>query len=389
MSETPEPIDNSMVIDGSDTTTTGAGAPPKAESVRDSVAAAFNEANEDNATDPENGDNKPVDAEEAEDKEVAAETEKKDKDAEKAEAKDDKEKVEKPKQDKAPTEKPNVEQETPAGKPKVEAPESFSERAKEQWRNVPHPVREDVSRTITEYTKQIESFKPVAEKYESIRRFDEMAQQVGKPLDQVLEGYVRTEQALAMNPLKGLNDIVRNYFPPKADGSPTTLQDVAQYVAQIGPQGLHQQFTQAQQQEMQMLQQQQVQAQIEAAQRQAVEAQERLIQETVTGPFAASHEHYHAVKGTIALILQSGIIDPNLSPLQKMEQAYDLAVLKHGLQSTKAQTKEPQPRAGDFGGGSPQLKPSLGGVSNHVSSDAETGESIEDSLRKEMRKMKL
>lgn len=360
-------------------------APDKGASITDAVSAAYDKLAEQQQKDDAakvEGDGEKPNAEAADDKKVKADPEKVDGKGEKEEKELEGGKPEAEKKDPAPKKEPQKPSEGEASR--VEAPEKFSPQAKEQWKNVPHQVRAEIQRVSEEASKEIESYKPALEKYESIRRFHDMAEQVGQPLDRVLENYVRTEQALAQNPLKGLNDIIRNYLPAKADGSPMTLQDVALYVNSIGPEALHQSLSQAQMQERQQMAQMQEQQASQQRDMEIANLRAQLVQETITAPFAAKHEHYNnpEVQRTIEMVLKSGIIDASLPPLKALEEAYGMAVLKHGLQSSNTPSEGNQDRAGDFGGQSPQIKSSPGAITESAGLQYRKGETTADTIRR-------
>jgi uncharacterized protein YukE len=106
--------------------------------------------------------------------------------------------------------------------PKHAAPERFSPDAKAAWDTAPEPVKAEVSRMHREMTQGIEKHRAAAEKFETVREFDELASKSGTDLKTALTRYVNMEQALRQNPLKGLEAVCQNIG--------VSLRDVAQIV---------------------------------------------------------------------------------------------------------------------------------------------------------------
>src|SRR3546814_12823543 len=92
------------------------------------------------------------------------------------------------------------------------------------------------------------------ERYESVRDFDELARQNGRDLRQSLMQVNELENLLKSNPIAGLNKVLMQAGPHKADGQPVSLMEVAQFIVQKGPQGYQQMMAQAQQPQQQQAQ---------------------------------------------------------------------------------------------------------------------------------------
>lgn len=96
------------------------------------------------------------------------------------------------------------------GAVKHAAPERFSPDAKAAWETAPEPVKAEVHRAFREMEAGIEKHRAGAQKYETVKDFDDIATKSGTTLRTALERYVSTEQLLRSNPLKGLNEICGN-----------------------------------------------------------------------------------------------------------------------------------------------------------------------------------
>lgn len=109
-----------------------------------------------------------------------------------------------------------------AAKRTVNAPDRFSNDAKAVWDTAPEPVKAEVDRMHRELTQGIEKHRVGAEKFETIKHFDEMATRSGTDLKTALTNYTSLEAVLRQNPLKGLERVCENIG--------VSLRDVAQIV---------------------------------------------------------------------------------------------------------------------------------------------------------------
>lgn len=382
----------STVIDtGTDNDAAGGGKTPIAEpSARDDVAAAFKEANEaaeekadakadaDKKTDPKpepKADEKPKDAGDAkaedktdgkgEAKEAKADPKADDtvKDEGKSEAKDDK----------------------PEKGKHHEAPEKFLPAAKEMWRNTPHPVRAEVHRVLAEADATREQYK----RYDDIRPFDELAKSNGRDLRESLTKMAQIEDMLQANPIAGLNAILSEVGPRKQDGSPYSMMEVAQFIAQQGAQG-YQQIVQSGQQ---VAREQQGQSQIQALENQIAQMKVEAATAQIIEPFRAAHPRYDELQDDIAFFLQSGKVPASLSAPERLAAAYDMAVrINPSSHVSDAPASDgdnaSNVRAGDFGGNPKSIKSSPGSVSDDADDGAASSdESVLDSIRAVQRRM--
>lgn len=356
----------------------GAGAPPISEPAatpRDDLEAAFKEddAAKEKAADPkepEKAEERPAEKPKAEEKPKEAEPAK-----EKAEPEA---KVE-PANDAEPKEEEKADKRHP------DAPAKFLPRAKELWRNTPNEVKAEVNRVLREAEEETTRVREVTERYEEIRPYDELARQSGRAgVHESLEEVRQLEVMMQQNPIAALNRILMQAGPRKADGQPVSLFEVASHIVQQGPQGYQQMVAQKPQQqgpdpEVANLRAELTQMKVQAAAREIIE------------PFAAKHPRYDELQDDIALFLQSGKIPASLSAQERLAAAYDMAV-RINPTSHVAPADDEAPastrRADDFGGSTKSIKSSPGSVSEDVDSVAASNESIEDSIRKELRRLR-
>lgn len=228
------------------------------------------------------------------------------------------------------------------GSKRADPPARFLPKAKEAWVNVPHSVRDDVYRMEQEHETEVASLRKATERYEGIRQFDEIAQKNGRELKDSLAKVVQVEQALARNPVVGIEMILREIGPRRQDGSPLSLYEIAQVIAKQSPEqyrsainGAYGQQRSQQQQQAQSSEVQQLRAELKSMQ--AQQAAKEILE-----PFKASHPRYTELEGDIAFFLKSGKIPTSLSPVERLEAAYDMAarINPDGSRSTSKALQE-------------------------------------------------
>lgn len=308
------------------------------------------------------------------------------------EAKEDKKPAERAPDGKfAPKQEPEGE---PKGEPKpdtkpqghIEPPAKFLPDAKEKWLNTPRAVQRDVENLTREHEAEVSKYRESHERYESVREYDELARSNGRDLKDSLARVVEIENALQANPIAGLNRILMEAGPRKPDGQPVSLYEVAEHIVRQGPQGYQQMVAQVPQQQMQ----QREDPRIEQLQQQLAEMKEQQIAATVIEPFMRDHPRYNELQADIAFFLQSGKISNSLSPLDRLEAAYDMAVrinpASHAAPSAHADPDPGDRAAPDFSG-SKSIKSAPGAVSPDLEPDR--GGSTRDIIRDQMRRSKV
>lgn len=334
--------------------------------------------------------------------------------AKKAEAKDDakpaKEAAEKPAEAKADEKAPEVankpedptegahkaeteeqaakrEEKERADRRHVEAPSKFLPRAKELWRNTPREVQQEVERITREHEGEVTTLREATQRYEGIREFDELAKTNGRDLRDSLLKMNQIENTLKSNPIAGLNQILMEIGPRKADGQPVSLFEVAAHIVQQGPQGYQQIVAQAQQRQEPAENPEVARLKAENAQ-----LQQQHITATIIEPFARENPRYFELQPQIASFLKSDMIPISLSPIQRLEAAYDMAERispsSHAPASAdKGLEPEASRRADNDFSGSKSIKSAPGSVSDDAGTVAKGDESRRDSILAEMRRL--
>lgn len=363
----------------------GAGAPKIAEpttipSTRDDIDAALKEMDEPKEADKTEAAKEPEKDDAAkggDDKKPAA------KDPEEPEAKEPEGKDEKG--DDKPEDNEKADAEAKEGKSRhPDAPANFLPRAKELWRNTPNEVKAEINRVLAEAEQATESYK----RYDDLREFDELAKSNGRDLKESLTKLNQIENMMQQNPIAALNAILAEVGPRKADGQPLSMIDVASFIAKQGQDGYQRIVQQGAVQQQHM----QGNSEVEALKQEVAKMKAEAAAREIIEPFAGKHPRYKELEPDIAFFLASGKIPHSLSPSERLAAAYDMAErINPASNAGPATTDEPATdrRAdNDFGGSTKSIKSSPGSVSEDVDSVAASGESIEDSIRKELRRMR-
>jgi hypothetical protein len=96
---------------------------------------------------------------------------------------------------------------TPAQPGIHEAPARIDAAAKAEWANVPEPVKGAIHRTIREMETGLEEHR---QRWEPIKRYDDMAKQYGTDLPSALERYVAMDTLLNEDIAQGIDSIIRD-----------------------------------------------------------------------------------------------------------------------------------------------------------------------------------
>jgi len=267
----------------------------------------------------------------------------------------------------------------------------FTPEARAKWDNVPHPVKAELFRLTQERDSEVQRYRQSHERYEQIRQFDDIARTNGRDLRQSLEKVVQIEQALARNPIAGLEQILREVGPRKPDGSSISLYEVAQHIVSKGPQAYQQSMQQAEQPQRQQARPQE-DPRVAKLESELHEMKVKMTVEPVVASFAAEHPRLNEIWKDVTEILQSGIIErkygQGLSHEQRLSEAYRMADALSPLEApaeivqTHSETTA-RPVNPDAGRKSVRGAPSDGA---DVAADEQETD-LRELLRKEMRKI--
>lgn len=292
--------------------------------------------------------------------------------------------AEEPKAEEAPKPDADAKADKPAGH--IEPPKTFLPDAKETWRNTPRAVQRDVENMVRQHEADITRYREGAERYESIRPYDEAARQSGRAgVHESLAEVAQLEDLMKANPLAALNQILLRAGPRKADGQPVSLYELATAIVNTGQDGyqriVSQQAPQAQRQP---------DPEVAHLKAQLAQMQEQTLAATVIEPFRAANPRYDELQDDIAFFLQSGKVPNSLSPSERLAVAYDMAVrinpASHANDAAPQTDLEPARRADDPSAAAKSIKSAPGAVSTEM--EPERGGSIRDLLAQELKRAK-
>jgi len=261
-------------------------------------------------------------------------------------------------------------------------PKNFLPDAREKWLNVPRPVQRDIDNMAREYETQVQQYQKATERYESLREFDELAQTNGRDLTESLTKLNEIENLMQSNPIAGLNAILQEIGPRRADGTAPSLREVAAFIAQQPDDKYQQMVAQRPQQ-----QEQQADPQVEALQRQIYEMQIQQTAQNVIEPFKAEHPRYNELQGAIDKILRSGMVPSSLSAPDRLAAAYDMAERLNPPSNVEQPASQANPDADarvDDLSGTKSIKSAPGSASPDLEPDRSGP--TRDILREEMRR---
>jgi len=127
----------------------------------------------------------------------------------------------------------------PEGAPYRDPPPRISERAKQDWDSAPESVRGDYHRLHQEADNIHRHYRGVAEAYQPVAAYDQLARQQGTTLQQALSNYIGIENKLRTDPVAGLDTIVNNLgLTDPQTGRRINLRDIAYHVLNQTPEAL-------------------------------------------------------------------------------------------------------------------------------------------------------
>lgn len=301
----------------SDAASVGAGTPDltpaddgveKIASIDDAINAASKEIDKE----------APADAEQtAEDKEPPKKPDPEKEKPEGEESEPEEAEEEKPTKPKLETKTPEV---APEDKPQRRpAPRDFQGRAATQWTSTPRSVQEAVFKLERDYEEKLSRSSAIRQEWQQVEQYAEMAKKSGTTLPVALARYVEAEKAIQENPVAGITAIMRNAGLDPAQFAQMVLQNPDAYRQELikGQQQFQQRSAQAKDDQLA-----QMQRQMEAMQQS--QAADRVRMELIE-PFRAANPRFDELQEHVAKFLNSDIIDRNLSPAERLQQAFSMA----------------------------------------------------------------
>ena len=107
--------------------------------------------------------------------------------------------------------------------------------AKAEWAATPRNVRGDVHRMHKEFGEAFQRYQADHKTMNTIRQYEQMAQQHGTTLQRALDNYTTMEKKLRADPFGGFDVIAHNLNLRSPDGQKLTFRDLAWAYPQPDP----------------------------------------------------------------------------------------------------------------------------------------------------------
>ncbi|MGM5020190.1 hypothetical protein [Tardiphaga sp. 367_B4_N1_1] len=279
--------------------------------------------------------------------------------------------------EKVATEQDGSERRPSEGRQHVEPPARFLPKEREAWGNVPNVVKSAISRLSQEHEAEVSQYRDSHDNWQKLSKFDEMAKSHKTTVSDALERYTALDGLLQSQPLEAIRQILgtRGITPeqyaqhvmsnPEAHRAPATPPTPDPAVRQMS-------------------------SEVENLKSQLEEMRTAQAAATIIEPFRAANPRYDELQDDIAFFLQSGKIPASLTPQDRLEAAYDMAVrinptsAVETLQPREAPAaKTERPAKLDAGTKSIRGAPD-DGADTEIE---ETDEDLTKMLRKELRRM--
>lgn len=199
------------------------------------------------------------------------------------------------------------------GRQHYDPPARFLPKEKEAWGNVPNVVKAAIARYSTEHEAEVQQYRASHEEWTKLERFQQMAKQHNATIHDALDRYTKLDGLLSSNPVEGIRQILATRG--------ITPEAYARHVLQ-NPQ-MHQ--APAPQPQMQRGQPDpQVMGELQQLRSEIADMKTEKAMSIIT-PFREAHPRYSELEGDILFFLESGKIPASLSPIERLEAAYDMA----------------------------------------------------------------
>lgn len=215
--------------------------------------------------------------------------------------------------EKVATEQDGSERRPSEGRQHVDPPARFLPKEREAWGNVPNVVKSAISRLSQDHETEVSQYRESHENWQKLSKFDQMAKSHNTSVSDALERYTALDGLLQSQPLEAIRQILgtRGITPeqyaqhvmnnPDAHRAPAPQPAPDPAVKQMG-------------------------GKVEQLEQTINEMRQEKAASEIINPFRAANPRYDELQDDIALFLQSGKIPASLSPQERLEAAYDMAV---------------------------------------------------------------
>ena len=199
------------------------------------------------------------------------------------------------------------------GRQHVEPPARFLPKEREAWGNVPNVVKSAIDRIAKEHETEVSQYRESHENWQKLSKFDEMAKQHKTSVSDALERYTALDGLLSSNPIEGIRQILatRGITPEQYANHVISNPDLhKQQAAPPAPDPMVRQMS----------------SKVEQLEAQLANMRHEQAASTIIEPFRAANPRYDELQDHIAYFLQGPLIPASLTPQEKLEAAYDMAV---------------------------------------------------------------
>lgn len=215
--------------------------------------------------------------------------------------------------EKAATGQEATEKRPSEGRQHVEPPARFLPKEKELWGNVPNSVKTAIQRITQEHETEVSQYRESHENWQKLSKFDQMAKQHGATVSDALERYTTFDGLLQTNPIEAIRQIMATRGITPEQYAQHVLSNPDAHRAPPPPAAPDPQMRQ-------------VSSELETVKAQLEEMRNAQAAATIIEPFRAANPRYDELQDDIAFFLQSGKIPASLTPHERLEAAYDMAV---------------------------------------------------------------
>lgn len=193
-----------------------------------------------------------------------------------------------------------------------EPPARFLPKEKELWANVPNPVKAAVVRLSQEHETELTQYRASHDEWTKLDKFHQMAKGHNTSINDALERYTAVDGLLHSKPIEGIRQVLATVG--------ITPQQYAEFIMK------NPQAAQAPAQRAPDPQVQHQSTEIKALKTEIESMRHEQAARSIIDPFRAANPRYDELQDDIAFFLSSGKIPASLTPQERLEAAYDMAV---------------------------------------------------------------
>lgn len=264
------------------------------------------------------------------------------------------------------------------GRQHYDPPSRFLPKEKEAWGNVPNVVKAAIARYTGEHETEVQQYRASHEEWTKLDRFQQMAKQHNTTIGEAMDRYTKLDGLLSSDPLEAIRQILGTRG--------ITPEQYAQHVMQ-NPQAHQAPAPHAQQAQPDR----QLVGHIQHLQSQLDEMRNEQTRTSVVEPFRTSHPRFDELHQDISFFLQSGKIPASMSPVERLEAAYDMAERINPSSMSAPMAKDQTSEAAEparLAKPDAGKKSIRGALSDGADTETEEPEAdLEKLLRKELRRM--